>query len=761
MSSTFLGLNTAYTGLQASNAALNTTANNVANAETKGYSRQVVSTQAAESIRAFTTFGCVGAGVETLSIERVRDNFYDEKYWNNNSKLGEYSSKKYYMSCIESYYTDDSSIKGFNTIFNEYTKGLSELCKNPNDTTVKQQTIGYAENVTTYFNDMYTNLQKLQNDVNQEIKVFIDRINGIAKEVAALNKQINVIEMNSGAMANQLRDERDLLIDELSEICTVEVEETDVIDMTDTSRDTGGSRYCVKICGQLMVDANDCMSLTCVPRTNFEAVNQTDIDGLYDIYFTGSPNWTVEDYHAKGDKLNLNAGTVSGKLGGLIAMRDGNNGEGFEGTVTDVDEDKQIVTVTVEKDYLKDLTKLDLTTTGGIIKLSNTEYYFSDWTYNYDDATGECTYEFQLDNTLNQTNRVTAFAATQSYEASVGSNIKYQGIPYYMSQMNEWVRKYASTANGIVTKGVLDDGTQGEKLYTGTVAASGEELNFTIPINGTDIEEGEDGGDGYYRIDVSDKLPNLSGITVTASPTMKIMQVLSSDVAAEKMKESKGEVVMLDMESGEILLSKEAYKNIKSNVSFVELSNGIDVLNQDDIKTSDAIQENDGYQTIINGATGEKSYKFKVTNTSDSYYRLTAGNFKVTDTMIKTPEKLATRSSQYTGADLNDIVMKLKDLGTNKDIESGGMNFRGCSADQYLVCMMSDVALNAQRANDFTSNYTVLQSSIENQRLSVSGVDNDEEAVNLTKFQQQYNLASKMIQTLTEVYDRLILQTGV
>ncbi|MBR6344966.1 MAG: flagellar hook-associated protein FlgK, partial [Lachnospiraceae bacterium] len=90
MSSTFLGLNTAYTGLQASQAALNTTANNVSNAETKGYSRQVVSTQAADAIRSFTTYGCVGAGVETLSIERVRDSFYDEKYWANNSKLGEY-----------------------------------------------------------------------------------------------------------------------------------------------------------------------------------------------------------------------------------------------------------------------------------------------------------------------------------------------------------------------------------------------------------------------------------------------------------------------------------------------------------------------------------------------------------------------------------------------------------------------------------------------------------------------------------------------
>ena len=181
MSSTFLGLNTAYTGLQAANSALNTTANNISNAETKGYSRQEVTTQAADSIRAFTSYGCVGAGVETLSIERVRDSFYDEKYWANNSKLGEYESKQYYMACIEEYFCDDDSIKGFNTIFNEFYGSIEELSKNPGDTTVRQQAIGYAGNVTAYFNDMYTNLKKLQDDVNQEIKVNIDRINGIAK----------------------------------------------------------------------------------------------------------------------------------------------------------------------------------------------------------------------------------------------------------------------------------------------------------------------------------------------------------------------------------------------------------------------------------------------------------------------------------------------------------------------------------------------------------------------------------------------------
>lgn len=642
MSSTFLGLNTAYTGLQAANAALNTTANNISNAETVGYSRQVVTNQAAEAIRSFTTYGCVGAGVETLSIERVRDNFYDEKFWNNNSKLGEYESKAYYMGCIERYYSDDSSIKGFSTIFNEYSNGLAELAKNPNDTTVKQQTIGYTQNVTTYFNDMYTNLQKLQDDTNQEIKVYIDRINAVAQEVAALNKQINVIEMNTGAMANELRDQRDILIDELSEICSVSIEETKIIDNTDTSRDTGGTRYRVNVCGQNIVDGNDFNTFICVPRENYEAVNQTDIDGLYDVYVAVDDTWTNKDYRERGEMINISSPAVSGKLGGLIAMRDGNNGEGFEGKVSDVDVTNQKVTVEVSKDYLMDLNKLNLSTTGGVITVGNSKYYYDSWEYNYDEGTGKCTYTFNLDKELNGSDQVQLAAKTQNMTATVGPSIAYQGIPYYMSQMNQWVRMYSTRANEIQKEGILDNGTKGQNFLVGT-DASGKEYSFT---------------DSYEK-------------------------------------------------------------------------------------------------------TGDPTNVITIGSNSDSYYMLTAGNFKVADAIVNDPSLFTTRSEQYSGADDNDIVNKLIKLKTNTDPNTGGMSFRGCSADQYLMCIMSDVALNAQRANDFTSSYKVLKSSIDNQRLSVSGVDNDEEAVNLTKFQQQYNLASKMISVLSEVYDRLILQTGV
>ena len=98
MASTFFGLNIAYTGLTAANAALNTTANNISNTNTDGYSRQLVNQKAASSIRTYTTYGCSGAGVETMSIERERDAFYDFKFWNNNANKGEFEELEYYYA---------------------------------------------------------------------------------------------------------------------------------------------------------------------------------------------------------------------------------------------------------------------------------------------------------------------------------------------------------------------------------------------------------------------------------------------------------------------------------------------------------------------------------------------------------------------------------------------------------------------------------------------------------------------------------------
>lgn len=640
MPSQFFGLNIAYTGLLASNAAMNTTSNNIANVQTEGYSRQQVTQQASNALRVFQTYGCAGAGVETLAIERVRDEFYDGRFWDNNAQLGEYDMKQYYMQQLETYFNDDGKSTGFKTIFDQLmVTGMQALLKDPNSATAKSQFVGYAGALTEYFNGMAGNLEKVQKDINQEIKLKVDEINSIAGEIATLNKQINTIEL-TGTKANELRDRRTLLIDELSKIVDVEVKETPIIDANNENRETGANRYMVKIAGgQMLVDGSDYNGLECVARTSYEKVNQTDIDGLYEVYW--------ED----GQKFNLYNASMGGDLAGLIQMRDGNNGENFTGQVTATGttttadgKTHDTVTVKVTKAYLQDLNKCNLSDQGGILDLGNQEFYYDSWEYTCEyDANGVATYTYTFTLSDSEKNPRSITNDRVGKKAEIGTDLSYQGIPYYMNQMNEWIRTFSQKFNDILTSGYSGNGDAGVKMFTGNKATGGEQFLL------------DDAAKRY------DKQEKKAGSKVT-------------------------------------------------------------------VKVND-----------------------------DSYYRLTAKNFDILEAIEQDPSLMANRKDAADGVEQNDLLNDLKNLATDKT----KMSFRGCNASEFLQCILSDVALNASRANTFYASFKDISATIDNQRISISGVDEDEEAVNLVKYKNGYNLASKMIQTLTEIYDRLILETGV
>jgi flagellar hook-associated protein 1 FlgK len=460
MPSTFTGLNISYTGLVAANAALNTTANNIANIETDGYSRQIVNQTAATAMRAFQSYGCVGAGVDTLGAERVRDIYYDEKYWTNNSKLGESDKKQYYCSLIENYLNDTrgtNAVKGFTTIFGEYESAMESLSTHTGESNYALDFVGQSGNLTEYFNIIYNNFQEMQTDVNDEIKIEVDEINGIAQQIASLNKQINIIEVDGTTVANELRDKRDLLIDQLSAIVDVDCEERDLAEIN--GNETGLTQYIVKIAGeQVLVNGNNYRQLECVPRETWQKVNQNDADGLYDVIWTD----TEED-------INIYGGTVRGELKGLFEVRDGNNKEAFNGTITGVDVKNNSVTVKVTDDYLMDISKSTIPLTGGRITLSGEYYYYDSYDYELDEY-GNCYYTFKLsDDTSRNATVITSSKIGNS--AKIGEKVDYQGLPYYLEQMNEWVRDYAYGFNQIYgQEGATDlngDLREGAYFFTG------------------------------------------------------------------------------------------------------------------------------------------------------------------------------------------------------------------------------------------------------------------------------------------------------
>ncbi|MBR6329336.1 MAG: flagellar hook-associated protein FlgK [Lachnospiraceae bacterium] len=667
MPSQFFGLQIGYSGLTAYQAALNTTGNNIANVETKGYSRQVTNQKASQALRTYTSYGMAGSGTTITSIEQVRNSYYDMKYRNATTSMGEYEIKSLYNSQIENYFNDDGvTIQGFSTIYDKFYNALEDVQNNPGDVSTRTEFIGQAKALCEYFNTAAENLAALQEDTNSQIKTVVEQISSLAEQIATLNHEINIIELK-GLAANELRDQRNVLVDELSKYVDVEVSEDPIYttDATDAEgkplgEKTGAYKFTVIIAGnQTLVEAYSYRTLEVKARENWDKANQSDADGLYDIYWSD----TGMEYYP----VNPN---YSGQLKGLLQMRDGNNNEYFHGTVTGygTEDGKNYITVKTSADdeYLQDLSKSTLNATG-TIEVGNGEYRFDGWDVE-EDTDGTLTYRFYMIDDSMQT--LDNSGARRSFEglkksvdsytargiqpaAEVGQAIDYQGIPYYQEQMNEWIRLFAQSFN--------------------TIEQGGEDMNGN-PLYGSSI--------------------------------------MGTDPVA-------------------FFVAKDVNGS----------NNGEDYTFKDDYDYPD---------TLVDESVGKKS------SSSDSYRQLTAASFAVSDYMLADGSRMATTSTQgKIDLEASDIVVELEKLKSKRNF------FRGCTSAEFLNCVLGDVALNANSANVFQANFDNIQSTIENQRLSVSGVDNDEEALNLVKFRNAYNLSAKMIQIMTEIYDRLILETGV
>ena len=452
MPSAFTGLMIGYSGLTASQVAENTVANNIANANTKGYSKQVLNTQASEALRTYSSYGMEGQGVTAKSVDQLRNAYIDLKYRANASSLGEYEKKQTYTLEIENYFTDTTTVPGFNKVYVEdFYNALSSMKDDPGSTSTRKAFLGTAQSLTEYFNNMAVNLEKTQSNLNEEVKDVVNEINSIGSQIATLNKQISVIELN-GVVANELRDRRELLIDQLSKYVDVKTEEIDIYNYGDPDSPTGVKRYTVSIGNEcLLVDGYDYYELDCIARE--EKVNQSDIDGLYDMYWkhTGMP-------------FDVHTPNLSGELKALLELRDGNNREIFNGEIKTEGSDpsfpvgSESIRILVSESRLQDPNKMTIPDQGTIY-ICGMPYQYDGWEYCQDDTDPE---KYQTFTFMNLTyldangDRIKGLMeeAKKGTDAHMGRSIDYQGIPYYQSQMNEWVRSFAYAFNRIEQEGI-------------------------------------------------------------------------------------------------------------------------------------------------------------------------------------------------------------------------------------------------------------------------------------------------------------------
>ena len=603
MASTFFGLSIATSGLRAYQASANTVANNISNVDTTGYTKQVTNLKANNALRSYTEYGTLSTGVSAESVTQLRSEYYDNKYWQYSGFRGEYDEKVKYMDQLQTYFQDDSTIEGFSTIYAKFFNDIDSLRGNAADTSVRNQVISGAKKLCSYFNTVADGLKSIQEDLNEQINSTVDTINSIAQKIALLNDQINDVEIN-GSYANDMRDQRALLVDQLATMVTVDVQETKVVNSNYPDVYTGATNYTVKINGLELIDGNQYRQLECVAREYKD--NQNDAEGLCDI------RWA--DNHTE---FPTTSNLATGSLKALMELRDGNNHANFSGTVKSAS-GRQVV---IANCNVKSELAMNLPSQG-VLTLGNREYTYSSFTMQKTPS-GETTFSFTI------TSETTGLSSTVGREASVGTSIDFKGIPYYQSQMNEFLRAFTKAFNDIQHTGV--------DLYKNPM----QSFFVADSVQGTEL--------GFADAD------------------------------------------------------------------------------------SDVVRSN-----------------------GDSYYRLTASNLKVANA-CDDPSIFATADLENfeNGQDYQEMIEEMMKL--QKDV----VMYRGSGGDQFLATMISDVTVDTEESVLLSDNYTTIVNIVEKQRTSISGVDEDEEALDLVKFQNAYNLCSKVVQIMSEMYDRLITSTGV
>ena len=627
MPSTFLGLNTGLSGLNYQQANLNTAAHNISNADVKGYSRQTVLAQAADALRVNNAYGMMGTGVKATGITQLRNIYYDTKYHSAQSQYAEYNGVKEQLTQLQSYLNEMQSETGYTKLLSKLSGALQDLASSPSDATYRTQFIQSAQNFTDLIKETATNYRKTQQDINNEVAIHVDTINSIASQIYTLNQQIMNIETRGGN-ANDLRDQRENLVDSLSELVNVTVTETPITyGFGENAIESGASRYEVRIGSTVLVDEMECKQLKVVARQ--EKINQNDINGLYDVYWEGLNN-TI------GEQFNFNSENITGRLKGLLQVRDGNNANPFAGTITSMAMGTgNGSTATVKLDNAISVDKLNLPDSG-IITLNCKEYYYDSWEATKD-ANGNLT-SFIFKNLTVEDETGKRVPATFDVgldvgkEASMGDRVDCKGIPYYMTQLNEFARTLSKYMNDIFTTGADANGDAGMDFFTAT-----------------------------------------------------------------------------DIEGNDYVLTGNANVGSLSSVD-------------------------------------------------SSYYRITALNWGINQDILKDESKLVVSYKEDIEQGNKDAKGVLEKIIAGMDDRS--MFSQGTVA-QFLQAITTSQAVDISKYTAFSKNMNEVATVIDNQRKSVSSVDTNEEASSLVIYQNGYNLASKVISIMNEVYDKLINQTGV
>jgi flagellar hook-associated protein 1 FlgK len=270
--SSFYGLNLGYKGVAAQQRALDVTGHNIANANTEGFSRQraVMVTD----MPMYTPNGYIGSGVDIINVERIRDKFLDQQFRNESNNKGYWDLTFNTYTKIEDILNEpiDGSLR---KSMDDFWSAWQDLSKDPESAAIRTTVIQKGITAADSFNHLYDQMALLKEDIGFNLQNKVSDVNSLSTRIADINLQI-IRSESDGRMANDFRDQRDLLVEELSKIVN--------IDITEDNR--GGMNIFVG--GQALVYTTTYNTIQSTPRA----------DGMFDVKWANG-----SDFQAKNGEM--------------------------------------------------------------------------------------------------------------------------------------------------------------------------------------------------------------------------------------------------------------------------------------------------------------------------------------------------------------------------------------------------------------------------------------------------------------------------
>ncbi len=706
-------------GLLVSQRALQTIGHNIANANTPGYNRQVNILSARSPLD--TPYGIIGQGVTIEEIKRMKDDLVSNQILSYKSLLGNSEMQSEVLKHVEGIFNELSEYSLGNTI-EKFFGGIQELALVPELMSSRYQILQDGVNLANTFKYLDTQLKQLKFDNGEQIDAKVTELNTITAQIADLNQRITAIVLSEGN-ASDLMDQRDVLLNRLSELADIRV----------TKNDNGTIN--VLLGGTLVVHGNNTEQLSTTATgwgtyriDGIATINDGELKGLLDIQ-----DVLLVSYMNDMDTL---AASIIKQINNIHS-----EGAGLDGGFTTLTSTNAVNSAT---DSLSD-TGLAFPPTVG--------------TY----TTGTIESVDNGDGTSTVTGTGTAFTSNVSPTDWIEIGGTFYKILSIVDDDTLTIEGGIAAGPGIgtdITDGSLyvtiTNDTTGAIEKTSIAIASDETLttlaakldgiaNLNASISGEIMSITTDNGYIYNFTKALDTNPGSVGSSTVSlygyydGSDNDIYTFTVQDAGTGSIGTSSAMISVTDA-SGTVLANLDVGSSYTAG-DVLQIADGISVsFGSGAIAVSNTLAfdvASDPDTTNVLTALGLNTF-FKGSDTS------TIG---VTQYIQDNVSRIGAASSDSPGDNTN--ILRLADVQNNS--ATGGESFR-----DYLSGIVSDLGIDAQARKGEQESFSSVVLNLENRRQSLSGVSIEEEMINIIRFQQAFQASARFVTTINELGDVII-----